>query len=245
VDPQLETYPLVPVQDPGPDGILGTADDGGVFQVAQVLDFGSRTWYMTNPADAWRHYNAVQMVARKRASDHWQLQASYSWSRASGTVDNIDHTNIAQGTLSPLAGVGGNRNVANQEPGQPTFAFSEAKALVSWEPPWFGGFVVSAVGRWQTGVRWNRIFFSFLGGYPLINAEPVGSHVGPSIETIDLRAEKSLKTTGLRVGLTVDVFNVANAAAPLIITAYSGPTLGLPFQLIPPRQVRAGVRLTF
>jgi hypothetical protein len=245
VDPQLHTYPLMPVQDPGPDGILGTEDDGGTFQVAQVPSFGSRTWYLTNPADAWRTYNAVQMVARKRLADHWQLQASYSWSRSSDTIDNIDHTNLAQGTLSPLAGVGGNPNVANQGPGQPTFAFSEGKTLVSWEPPWWGGFILSSVARWQTGVRWNRSFIYPPAGYPVINAEPVGSRVGPSIKTIDLRAEKTVTARGKVVGLTVDVFNVANAAAPLSISGFSGPTYGLPFYVIPPRQVRAGIRLRF
>src|SRR5262249_35441970 len=139
VDPQLQSYPLVPVRDPGPDGILGTADDGGVFEVAQVLDFGQRSWILGNPADAWRHYNAVQLVARKREAHNWQVEAAYTWSRSSGTVDNIDHTNIAQATLSPLAGVGGNPNVANQGAGQPTFAFNEMKIFGSWRTPWLGG----------------------------------------------------------------------------------------------------------
>src|SRR5205823_11455098 len=128
----LANYPLVSVQDPGPDGILGTADDGGVFHVAQVLNFGDRSWALTNPESAWRHYNALQMIAQKREAHGWQMQASYTWSRLTGTIDNIDHTNLAQGTLSPLGGVGGNPNVARQGPGTPTFGFNEAKALASW-----------------------------------------------------------------------------------------------------------------
>ena len=247
VDPQLASYPFVPVQDPGVDGNLGTADDGGIFQVAQVLNFDQRAWLLTNPANAWRHYDAVQIVAHKRESHGWQMQASYTWSRSRGTVDNIDHTNLAQGTLSPLAGVGGNPNVASQEPGQPTFGFDEAKVLASWRAPWWGGFVVSGVGRWQTGVRWNRIFFSGLAGYPLINAEPAGSRVGPSIATVDLRIEKTfaLPRQTTRIGVLMDAFNLFNAAAPLAMSGYVGPFFGLPNTLIPPRSVRAGVRVSF
>jgi len=212
-----------------------------------VLNFDQRSWLLTNPENAWRHYNAVQVVTRKRESHHWQIQGSYTWSQSSDTVDNIDHTNIAQGTLSPLAGIGGNSNVANQGAGQPTFAFSDAKLLGSWRAPWWDGFLISGVARWQTGVRWNRIFFSGLPGYPLVNAEPVGSRVGPSIATLDLRVEKTvtIPRTQARAGVMVDVFNLTNSDAPLIINPYSGPTFGLPNTLVPPRSVRAGLRVTF
>jgi hypothetical protein len=218
-----------------------------VFQVAQVLNFDQRAWFLTNPADAWRHYNALQVVAHKRESHNWQMEASYTWSSSSGTVDNVDHTNLAQGTLSPLAGIGGNPNVANQPTGEPTFAFNEAKLLTSWRGPWWGGFLVSGVARWQTGVRWNRIFFSGLGGYPLINAEPTGSHVAPSISTLDVRIEKtvSLPRNRARVGFMVDVFNAFNAAAPLAWSGFSGDLFDKPNTLSPPRSVRAGVRVAF
>jgi hypothetical protein len=247
VDPQLSTYPLVPVHDPGPDGISGTSDDGGVIMVAQVLNFGQRSWLLTNPNNAWRQYDAIQVVARKRESSRWQMQASYTWSRSTGTVDNIDHTNLAQGTLSPLAGVGGNPNVENQGAGEPTFAFNEAKMLSSWHAPWWGGFIVSGVGRWQSGVRWNRIFFSPLPGYPLINAEPTGSRIGPPIVTVDLRVEKTIRPAhrGAGIGVFVDVFNLANGAAPLIMSGISGSLFGLPNTLIAPRTVRAGIRANF
>jgi hypothetical protein len=236
------------VRDPGPDGNLDTADDGGVFQVAQVLNFDQRAWFLTNPADAWRHYNALQVVAHKRESHNWQMEASYTWSSSSGTVDNIDHTNLAQGTLSPLAGIGGNPNVANQPVGEPTFAFNEAKLLGSWRARWWGGFLVSGVGRWQTGVRWNRIFLCFPCGYPVVNAEPVGSHVAPSIATLDLRIEKNipLPRRSARLGIMVDIFNALNAASPLIWSGLSGgDTFNVPNTLIPPRSVRAGVRVSF
>lgn len=248
VDPLLGSYPLVSVQDPGPDGQLGTSDDGGIFLVASVLAFDRRTWLLTNPANAWRHYDAVQILARKRESQNWQLQASYTWSRSSGTVDNIDHTHLAQSTLSPLLGVGGNLNVANQPPGHPTFGYNEAKLLASWRASRWGGVLVSGVGRWQTGVRWNRYFIAIAACCPpLVNAEPPGSRIGPSITNVDLRIEKTWTVPHqvTRVGLLIDVFNLFNGSAPLIMSGGSGPLFGLPNTLIPPRSVRAGLRASF
>ena len=248
VDPQLGSYPLVPVRDPGPDGVLDTSDDGGTFLVTPVLAFDRRSWFLTNPPDAWRHYDAVQVVARKRESQNWQLQASYTWSRSTGSVDNIDHTNLAQGTLSPLGGVGGNQNVANQPPGEPTFGFNEAKLLASWRASRWGGVLVSGVGRWQTGVRWSRYFIAGAACCPpLVNAEPMGLRIGPPIATVDLRVEKTwtVPNSATRVGVLVDVFNLFNGSAPLIVNGGSGPLFGLPNMLIPPRSVRAGLRASF
>jgi len=71
--------------------------------------------------------------------------------------------------------------------------------------------------------------------------------VGPSIRTIDLRAEKTfaLQAPRIRVGVMMDAFNVTNGAAPLSISGISGPLYGLPSVLIPPRQLRAGIRVEF
>jgi hypothetical protein len=215
--------------------------------VVPVLQFDQRSWLLTNPANAWRHYNAAQLIARKRESHNWQMQASYTWSQSTSTIDNIDHTNLAQGTLSPLAGVGGNLNVANQGPGEPTFGFNEAKLLASWRAPWAGGFLTSVVARWQTGVRWNRAINSGIPVYPIINTEPVGSRIGPSIATVDLRLEKTfaISRSQTRVGVLVDGFNLTNSDAPLSISPFPGPLFGVPRTLVPPRSARAGLRVTF
>lgn len=248
VDRHLEGYPLREVRDPGPDGVLGTADDGGLFQVAPVPLFDQRTWLLGNPEGAWRHYDALQVVMRKREAQNWQMQASYTWSRSTGTIDNTPSTNTAGGTLSPLGGVGGNLNVRRQGPGRPAFTFNEAKLLASWRAPWLGGFVASGVGRWQTGVRWQRYFIAVPEAlfYPLVNAEPVGSRTGPAFATLDLRVEKTFALrSGVRVGAMMDALNVTNEATPLSIRGDSGPFLGLPFEVIMPRQLRAGIRLAF
>lgn len=52
--------------DPGPDGITGTADDGGQLEVFRRLNPGVDELVLTNPGDATRRYDAVQVFFRRR-----------------------------------------------------------------------------------------------------------------------------------------------------------------------------------
>jgi hypothetical protein len=153
VDPNLATYPLVHrprvrvrTTFPGPP-TMEVNFRWRRCSVSAIARGSSR-----NPSAAWRHYDALQVIAGKRQGHSWQNAGRRTPGRASAsTVDNVDHTNLAQGTLSAARRGGGNLNVARQGAGEPTFGFNEAKALASWRAPWWGGFLVSTVGRWQTG----------------------------------------------------------------------------------------------
>src|SRR5262249_19660076 len=77
-------YAPVQRQDPGPDGRIGTSDDGGLLTVFNLTNPGNNFTLYTNPADAFNNYDAVQFVGRKRYSHDWQMQASYTWSTNRG-----------------------------------------------------------------------------------------------------------------------------------------------------------------
>lgn len=64
-------------RDPGPDGDIGTADDGGLFMIYSPATPESEKFLYTNPAGAFRTYDAIQLIATKRYSENWQLQTSY------------------------------------------------------------------------------------------------------------------------------------------------------------------------
>jgi hypothetical protein len=83
VDRRVDEWTAFTATDPGPDGQPGTADDGGLLTgfvpygwPSPVLDL-----VIDNPEGASRQYDAVQLIARKRQADNWELQASYTWSR--------------------------------------------------------------------------------------------------------------------------------------------------------------------
>ncbi len=233
-------------RDPGPDGMLGTADDGAMFTVYDLTNPSAVVELYTNADDGWRRYDAVQVVARKRESNSWQAQASYTWSRTSGTVANTYHTNTRGRAPGPNELINGDASL----PHDPT---NEVKLLGSWRAPWLGGFTVAGVYRYTTGAAWGRTFVATGLGQrsASILAEPRGTRRVDAINNLDLRLEKTVPMGGSRrLGVYVDVFNVWNQGVPdsdwvVPVNTSSGSSLGVPSSWRPARQVRLSVRMLF
>ena len=239
-------------QDPGPDNLLGTNDDGEFLTVYnQVLGFPVAYLY-TNPVDGVRRYRALQFVGRKRFSRNWQAQASYTWSRTDGSVSNASLTNTGVNDL----GTGGaftdpNRLINNE--GLAMFDPREFKLLGVASIPRWGGVTLGAVYRYTSGQTWARraTFRNLNQGFSQIWMEPRGSRRLPAINNLDLRMEKLVALgRSLRLGISADVFNVTNQGVPnsdvsFPVSVDSGPFLGVPTAWVDPRLLRLGVRLTF
>jgi len=241
----------VPVErrDPGPDGVPGSADDGDLFTVYSLANAAQTTSLYTNPENTWRRYDAVQLVAHKRYADRWQLQASYTWSRSTGTMGNNFHANSGirtTGAGDPNTLINGDERLVHD----PT---NEVKLVGTWNPAWLGGFTVGGVYRYMTGSAWGRTFVvRGLGqGSATILAEPRGTRRVAGISNVDLRVEKLVPLgAGRTLGVSADIINLTNQgvpdsdwATPVVTT--SGPALGLPIFWRQPRQVRAAVRVMF
>ena len=245
-----ENLSWLPVErrDPGPDALLGTADDGAVFTVFSRLATGPETSVYTNLDNAWRQYRSGQVVVRTTAAGPWQLQASYTRSQTRGTMTTALHANagvrFTGGTTNPNV-------LINADP--PGFDPSnEAKVLALWNPQRYGGWIVSGVFRHLTGGAWGRTFLAteLLQGSAQIRAEPRGTRRLPNINQLDLHIEKTVRFGGRTLGGYADVFNVGNQGVPDsefpdIVNSLSGPNLGVPFRWRQPRQVRVGLQLTF
>jgi hypothetical protein len=233
-------------QDPGPDGVLGTGDDGGFTTI--YFNPGTLDAVLTNPDGAYKHYNGVQLIGTRRANDRWEGQLSYTWSRTRATFDNAMASNAANNDLS-VNGVYVNPNRALFDEGRTSFDFThEIKALGTVELPWNSGVRLSGVYRYQTGLGWGRrVNFSgptqFGGAGELV--EPRGSQEVPATNVCDLRVEKIFKVAGSKIGGYLDVFNVTNQGVALAVNPISGPNLGVPARWSDPRVVRAGVRVNF
>lgn len=236
-------------RDPGPDGREGTADDGPLVTVYDLTNAGATTSRYENPDGLFRRYHALQVVARRRLARSWHAQASYTWSKTSGTSQNSLHGNAGiRGT-----GVGepnGQINGADRTVHDPT---SEVKVLGGWSPGWLGGFTVSGVYRYMTGSAWGRTFVArgLRQGQPAILAEPRGTRRVDAISQLDVRLEKSVRVgAAWRLGVFGDVFNVSNQGVPdsdigTPVFTGSGPNLGLPLAWRAPRQLRLAARLEF
>jgi hypothetical protein len=244
-----------PVQrnDPGPDGALNTGDEGSPVTAYFLTNPGAAFNVYTNPEGAYNDYDAVQAVGRKRYSDDWQMQVSYTWSRNHGTVGNRWHVNAARFNLGN-PGFFVNPNLGINREGRAIFdPTHELKALGSYRLPWTGGAMLSAVYRYTTGQAWGRqVFFAGLPSFERVRIEPVGTRRAPAINTADLRVEKMMRLprSGGTLGVFADVFNVNNQGVPdsdvtNAINDVSGPNFGVPNAWRSPRMLRVGVRASF
>ncbi len=246
-------------RDPGPDGKLGTSDDGGLVTVYNATNPGNRFRVYTNPPDAFNRYNAVQVVARKRYSRDWQMQASYTWSRAEGTVGNRWHVNAARFDLGdPGTFVDPNRRYINAFGRGPYDPTHEWKLLGTYRVPFWGGVNVSSVYRYHTGMAWGRIFRPSglrQGGRSYVRVEPQGTRRTDATNTIDLRVEKTFvrAVAGQTVGLFFDASNLNNQGIAANsggccgtgVQQLSGPSFGEPAGWTDPRTLRVGLRFLF
>jgi hypothetical protein len=230
-------------QDPGIDGVAGTGDDGDLMTVYTRTAAGQPL--LVNPDAADRRYSAVQAIARKAYSGRWQMQASYTWSRTSGTVGNQWHANA--GHLG-FAGDYSNPNTRINADGRMPLDFAHSiKVLGTWTMPWLGGANLSGVLRHDSGFAWERTAsFRVPSGRVVVRVEPRGSRRLDPVSVLDVRAEKTFRL-GQRgsIGLFVDALNLSNSGTATRVDTLSGPGFGNPVAWIDPRTARAGLRWTF
>ena len=239
-------------QDPGPDNVLGTADDGDFLPVYAYVEGDTRFVYGNVPDAALRQYRAIQFVGRKRLSDGWQAQVSYTWPHTWGTVSNLALTNSGVNDLGTGGGYADPNNFINNE-GIAAFDPREFKILADAVLPYMGGLTIGGVYRYYSGQTWaRRATLRYEGHVKNVFVEPRGSHRLPPINNIDLRIEKNARFRGVRLGLAADIFNVTNQGVPNSDSTFpnpinfnSGTSFGVPGAWVDPRLLRVGVRLVF
>ncbi len=250
----------VPVQkvDPGPDNKTGTADDGGLITVYNKTNPGHEFKLFTNPSGAFRDYDAFQLIASKRYSHNWQALASYTWSHTRGTVSSRGGTNAA-GTASYFQSLGQTGQFADpnhtiNNNGDAEFDFTnQVKLDGTYRVPFLGGFNVSGVYRYITGMAWSRTatIRGLDQGSETVRVETRGSRRTDPINNFDLRFEKTFPVgTGRQAGVYLDIFNVNNQGvidnsfSTGVIEA-SGSTFGTPNHWLQPRLLRLGFRFVW
>ncbi len=242
-----------PRPDPGPDGLVGTGDDGQALTVFNRTS-GRPFLVYTNPPNAFNRYDAVQFVVRKRYARDWQMQASYTWSKNRGTVGNRWHVNAARFDLgNPGRFV--NPNLGINAFGRATFdPTHEVKVLGTYRVPAWGGITTSAFYRYTTGQAWGRraTVRGLRQGQQVIRVEPQGRRRLDAINKLDLRVEKTFAIPGGRTvaSLFLDMLNIGNQGVPNsdvtdAVNDRSGARFGEPSAWLDPRTFRAGFRMTF
>jgi len=236
VDPQLD-YTPVNVQDPGPDGILGTGDDGGTITIYNIASakLGISQPYVTQRPGYKTSYQGVELVLSKRYSDGWQFMGSVT----------LGKTNVKL----PIEAVDNpNNRVFSDNVVDSNDAPVIIKASGSYDLPW--GFYVGAFFDYRSGYPTQRYFntsSSLLNqGRISVYTEKFGASRYPNIAMLDLRLSKvfNFGTIG-KFELMLDGFNLFNSVTTLGWNAQASSTYHFITQVLSPRIVRLGVKWNF
>jgi hypothetical protein len=227
-------------RDPGPDGILGNADDAGkmTFHDYSAAYRGAAfvaTQLTNSPADD--RFHSMEFTLTRRSHGRWMAQASYF------AVKN--HRVIERTINSP------NDELFNLDE---TWGWG-ATVTGSYRLPY--DITIAGFLQGKNGVKGQRtnIFRQVDpdGGTSIaqlnnvtLRLEPYGARHLAAINILNVRVGKDLTLGGSRrLAIECDVYDALNSNAPLAATFASGPTFGYVTNVLPPRIARIGARFRF
>ncbi|MDP1569389.1 MAG: TonB-dependent receptor [Vicinamibacterales bacterium] len=229
------------IRDPGPDGVLGTADDG-----ADIAGFnldnparGSNVVTMNVPGYEGT-YKTLEFSANKRYTNRWSMNASfsYTWTDEFGNLyfNNRFGTAVNQFSLFGSYPTNPNERTRNE------YTNWNAKLSGTVDAGW--DVRVTPVVKLQSGSPYGRYFTAPMNyGNQVILVEPIGTRRQDTVSIIDVRAEKQVRFADrARVGVFVDVFNVFNSNTAVNINWRSGASFEKATTVLGPRIAKFGVK---
>lgn len=241
-------YTRLTGRDPGPDGIPGTADDGG------PLDFYSispdKRTLSPNLITTWegftQNYDGFEISVYRRFANNWQFVGSYT--------AGAQKESFAPGTLNQLAN---NTLPTPQDADKRTGRVIHAskphilKLMGSYALP--RNITVSGNYAYTSGDRYTRTVNSAstgVGGLTQGNitvlATPRGEHHYDALHLLDARLAYDVRFRGVRsVQFAFDMFNLLNVNTVTSQSNQSGASFGRVLDFVPPRVFRVGARVTF
>ena len=243
----LDAYNIpIAIRDPGPDGRLGTSDDGadipGFNLDPDALAAGVSNITTNLPGKG--EYHTVEISATKRQTGKWSLQGSFSqrW--------NKDHDTAYFGNnLRALTTPSTPNDLINTDGGRYNFTMWTMKINGSYDAPY--GIRITPALRFQQGQPFGRTFLAGAAnginyGTQRILAESITTQRQDDILILDVRVEKFFRfSAGRRVGVFGDVYNLTNSDAAQNITWNSGSAYLRPVSIIGPTIARIGLKLDF
>ncbi len=248
-NPGISSSDYTPVTgtDPGPDGILGTSDDGGPLTFYEIADAKKRfspNLIATQPGFN-QEYQGFELTVNRRFADNWQAVGSLT--------TGVQRDNYAQGAMRQLTTstlptpqdvdlIAGTR-VANSNP-------YIVKFMGSYALP--HNIMISAFYQYVSGNHFTRTVNSSTalgrtlnqGNITVLSGERnQDSYDGLNI--LDFRVGYELKIAESRVMFNFDLFNLFNVNTITSIVTTSGSNFGSVNEFIPPRMARFGVKLRF
>ena len=232
-----EAYSIaIPNIDPGPDGVVGTADDGGAVTYYDYTAAYAGSAFVQNvdlnTAGYENSYHNIEVAAQKRLSNKWQLVTSVPGHARRQWRNGIPQDPERGELLSRRSKywewsfkLSGSYELPVPDPGRRRC--SRARAAAS--------------GRERPGSR--RAWFGCTEVI-LLMEDPAASRL-PTQNILNLRFEKRQKIGPGTAAFQFDLFNVTNTNVELGVTTRSGASFGQITSIVPPRVAKLGVSYTF
>jgi hypothetical protein len=227
--------------DPGPDGFVGTGDDGS-YSFFQRISSANRT-VITNDPKVVQSYKGLEITLTKRFTNRWQMLAGYTLSR--NRIDDISvdvSPNFlinANGNITADAVVNGSSRCSGcgaSNADRPNQFKLTGMYILPWQDIIISGNVTSQQGPAITRQISRALA---IGTAQTINLEPLGAERLGTLNKIDLRLGKVFRFGGSDVAgggreleATVDFDNITNANTVWQVrtltpaTTFTDPTTG-------------------
>ena len=220
------------VRDPGPDGVAGNADDGGLISAMNLATayVGLPTVSLVTNVPGRSTFDTFEMAMNKRMSQHWSASVSYSFTSA-----HAYRTVSGTYPLNPNSCINAN---ADCQDDTTDYSF---KLNGVFELP--AGLKLSPVYRFQAGNNFGRTFVASLNyANPTLLAEPLNAQRTKNISLVDLRFDRGFSIPGGRLSPFLDIYNLTNSNPEQDITVSSGSSYLRPINIVPPRLMRIGAK---
>jgi hypothetical protein len=234
------------IPDPGPDGRLGTADDG-----APIAGFNLDAAHLAlaplnvtkNVPNSDDDYYTWEVTGTKRMSRRWSLLSTFSYTKSKDNSNSYFGQSVRANTLVLTP-----NDMINSDGGRYVFSTWTAKLHGTYQAPY--SIMITPILRVQAGQPYGRTFVTTTGQFNYatvrVLAEPIDARRQDNITIFDFRAEKVFQvTTTLKISGIFDLFNAFNSNAEQNLSWSSGSSFLRPLNIIPPRIVRIGARITF
>ncbi len=235
----------VTLRDPGPDGIVGTGDDGGAIQGFNLDDTSRGSSQLTTNIPGYEGtYRTLEFSANKRYNNRWSMNASFSyvWTEEFGNLyfNNRFGTAVSQFSFFGSYPTNPNERTHNE------YTNWNAKFSGTIDAGW--SLRVTPVLKMQSGAPYGRYFSTGAAnalnyGTQIILVEPIGTRRQDTVAVLDWRIEKQLVfAQKARVGLFFDMFNTFNSNTAVNINWRSGAAYDRATTVLGPRIAKFGVK---
>lgn len=237
-------YEKVTVVNPGPDGITGTGDDSTI-DVYNQTNPGQNTYIITNPKkgqspamieDAYHHASGFEVVFNKKYSKRWQMQVSYTYCVAKGSVERPPLSDIGMDPNNAINQSGTNARYS----GQPHFFKVLGNVLLPLD------LNLGIYAHYISAPSYRPYFYEFLNqGNVTVYAEPWGVYKLDAQRTINISLAKNFKLSDFNMSVFAEASNLLNGHEVRwdydVYAAY-GPYFGKIMGVPAPRTFRIGFR---